>query len=49
MQEMGVLNALWVPYGRTNTNRDWAVRMMQAHENAVENLVLFAPLVILMQ
>jgi len=36
-----------------NPNRDsrpksaWANRMMYAHENAVENLVLFAPLVIL--
>lgn len=36
-----------------NPNRDsrpkshWANRLMYAHENAVENLVLFAPLVIL--
>ncbi len=35
-----------------NPNRDarpkseWANRMMYAHENAVENLILFAPLVI---
>ena len=36
-----------------NPNRDarpkseWANRMMYAHENAVENMVLFAPLVLL--
>ncbi len=36
-----------------NPNRDarpeseWANRMMYAHENAVENMVLFAPLVIM--
>jgi len=38
-----------------NPNRDarpqsqWANRMMYAHENAVENLVLFAPLAIMVQ
>jgi uncharacterized MAPEG superfamily protein len=38
-----------------NPNRDsrpktqWANRLMYAHENAVENMVLFAPLVILVQ
>jgi uncharacterized MAPEG superfamily protein len=38
-----------------NPNRDsrpkaqWANRLMYAHENAVENMVLFAPLVILIQ
>jgi len=38
-----------------NPNRDepaqnmWANRMMHAHTNAVENLVLFAPLVILVE
>ena len=49
MLELGILNALWDPFGRTDTNKAWAGRMMQAHENAVENLVLFAPLVILIQ
>lgn len=47
--EQGLLNALWDPYGLTDTNKSWARRMMQAHGNAVENLVLFAPLVILIQ
>ncbi len=38
-----------------NPNRDarprseWANRMMYAHENAVENLVIFAPLVLCIQ
>ncbi len=38
-----------------NPNRDkrpsaaWANRMMYAHENATENLVLFAPLVMIIQ
>ncbi|MCF6299981.1 MAG: MAPEG family protein [Proteobacteria bacterium] len=38
-----------------NPNRDkrpksqWANRLMYAHENAVENLVLFAPLVLVIQ
>jgi uncharacterized MAPEG superfamily protein len=49
MLEQGVLAALWDRFGRTETNKDWARRMMQAHENAVENLVIFAPLVILIQ
>ena len=49
MFEQGLVNALWDPYGHTDTNKAWARRMMQAHGNAVENLALFAPLVILIQ
>jgi len=49
MFELGILNAIWDPFGRTDSKKPWANRMMQAHENAVENLVLFAPLVILIQ
>ena len=49
MLELGILSAFWDPYGRTDTNKDWARRMMQAHENAIENLVIFVPLVILIQ
>lgn len=49
MLEQGILSALWDPHGYTDTNRAWARRMMQAHINAVENLVIFAPLVILIQ
>lgn len=46
MLERGVFTALWDPQGVTDTNRNWASRMMRAHKNAVENLVIFAPLVI---
>ncbi len=49
MLEQGIFNALWDPYGRTDTQRAWAQRMVQAHTNAVENLVIFAPLVILIE
>jgi len=49
MLEMGILQALWDGFGATETNKGWATRMMQAHSNAVENLVVFAPLVILVQ
>jgi uncharacterized MAPEG superfamily protein len=49
MLELGILQALWDPFGETKTNKAWATRMMQAHTNAVENLVVFAPLVFLVQ
>lgn len=49
MHELGVLNALWDRYGNTTTKVAWAHRMMDAHVNAVENLVIFAPLVLLIQ
>ena len=37
--------APWDPEGTTATQVDRARRMMRAHLNAVENLVIFAPLV----
>jgi len=46
MMEQGILNALWDPCGKTQTEVAWADRMMKAHSNAVENLVIFSPLVI---
>lgn len=49
MKEQGVLNALWDRYGETTTEVAWAQRMMDAHMNAVENLVIIVPLVILIQ
>ncbi|MDH5483661.1 MAG: MAPEG family protein [Gammaproteobacteria bacterium] len=49
MLEQGIVNALWDPLGDTRTEKPWANRMMQAHNNAVENLVIFAPLAILVQ
>ena len=49
MLEQGIVNALWDRHGITDTNKAWANRMMRAHDNAVENLVIFAPLVIIIQ
>jgi uncharacterized MAPEG superfamily protein len=45
--EHGIFKALWDPHGDTSTKHAWADRMMRAHRNAVENLCVFAPLVIL--
>jgi len=49
MLEQGILKAMWDKFGSTKTEKPWANRMMQAHINAVENLVVFAPLVLLVQ
>ena len=49
MLEQGIAAAIWDPYGDTSTTVAWADRMMRAHHNAVENLVVFAPLVIAVQ
>lgn len=49
MAEQGTLNALWDRFGDRHTEKQWAIRMMDAHANAVENLVIFAPLVLLVQ
>ena len=46
--EQGFFTALWDPDGETATKVPWAERLMSAHVNAVENLVLFAPLVIIL-
>ncbi len=45
--EQGFFNGLWDPDGDKATQIAWADRLMNAHENAVENLVIFAPLVII--
>lgn len=47
MRELGFLPAVWDPFGHTEAKAVWANRMMQAHVNAIENLVVFAPLVLL--
>ena len=44
--ENGYWTALWDPQGRTHMDAPWAQRMMRAHQNAVENLAIFAPLVL---
>ena len=45
--EGGILFGLWDPDGDTASKVPWAQRIMSAHANAVENLVVFAPLVII--
>lgn len=47
--EQGIGTALRDPSGDTSTSVAWAERMSRAHANAVENLVLFAPLVLTVQ
>ncbi len=49
LAEQGPLKALWDPQGETATRVHWAERMMRAHQNAVENLVIFAPLALSVQ
>lgn len=46
MIEHGVWPAVWNPQPDTRPKAQWAERMMRAHANAVENLVIFAPLVL---
>ena len=48
MVEQGVVKAVWDPedYDHSRPRAAWALRMLRAHENAVENLVIFAPLVL---
>lgn len=47
--EQGIVCATWDPQGETATKVAWADRMARAHANAVENLVIFAPLVLTVQ
>ena len=49
MQEHGVRRAVWNPQPDTRPKAQWAERLMRAHANAVENLVVFAPLVLALQ
>ena len=43
----GIKTALLYPDEAATQHADWAVRSKAAHNNAVENLVIFAPLVLL--
>lgn len=45
----GLANAMGNPSPGDAPQSAWAQRMMAAHANAVENLVLFAPLVLILQ
>jgi len=49
MVEDSPLPALWNPMPDTRPKAQWAERLMRAHENAVENLVVFAPLVLVIE
>ncbi len=49
MIENSPLPALWNPMPDTRPKAQWAERLMRAHENAVENLVVFAPLVLIIE
>jgi uncharacterized MAPEG superfamily protein len=49
MKEHGIVPALWNPHPDTRPKAPWAERLMRAHANAVENLVVFAPLVLALQ
>lgn len=49
MAEHGIWPALYNPEPDIRPKAQWAERMMRAHTNAVENLVVFAPLVILVE
>jgi uncharacterized MAPEG superfamily protein len=49
LAEKGPWNAINDPHGDTSTRIAWADRMMRAHRNAVENLAVFAPLVLALQ
>jgi uncharacterized MAPEG superfamily protein len=47
MAEHSPLPALWNPEPDLRPKAPWAERLMRAHDNAVENLVIFAPLVLM--
>ncbi len=44
--EIGIIPALVNPNVEPTPEAPWAGRMMKAHKNAVENLAVFAPLVL---
>jgi uncharacterized MAPEG superfamily protein len=44
--QLGPVQAVWDPTGAHPHDADWALRAKRAHYNAVENLVVFAPLVL---
>lgn len=46
MREMGLWRALRNPEPDVRPDAAWAYRMSQAHRNAIENLVVFAPLAV---
>jgi len=49
LAEMGPWKALSNPEPDVRPHANWAYRMAHAHRNAIENLVVFAPLAIIVQ
>src|SRR3981189_1982273 len=47
-QVRGLSGAMANPSRNDKPHAEWATRMMFAHDNAVENLVIFAPLVLIL-
>jgi uncharacterized MAPEG superfamily protein len=47
-QVRGIMGALANPSRHDKPQSEWANRMMFAHDNAVENLIIFAPLVLIL-
>ena len=45
--QLGPIRAAWDPTGAHPHDAEWALRAKRAHYNAVENLAVFAPLVLL--
>ena len=45
--QLGPVAAVWDPTGAHPHDADWALRAKRAHYNAVENLVVFAPLALM--
>jgi uncharacterized MAPEG superfamily protein len=44
----GLMGAMANPSRGDKPQSDWATRMMFAHDNAVENLIVFAPLILIL-
>ncbi|MDB5520822.1 MAG: rane protein [Tardiphaga sp.] len=48
LQVRGLSGAMANPSRTDRPQSEWANRMMFAHDNAVENLIIFAPLVLIL-
>jgi uncharacterized MAPEG superfamily protein len=48
IQVRGLMGAMGNPSRADKPQSEWANRMMFAHDNAVENLIIFAPLVLIL-
>jgi len=47
-QVRGLMGAMATPSRNDKPQTEWASRLMFAHDNAVENLIVFAPLVLIL-